>query len=144
MENDFSQLTHENVVRYYDAWIETIPAAEEPGEISIALFIFFLSLFFFPFSLSLFISSLSHFLLSSLYIHSLSLIIHINMSVAETKSPAKKVPASSMDAILAKLAPGVKLEWSISEAPVQKGHASSDSEEEVDDDDEDDGWFKML
>ncbi|CAG9128250.1 unnamed protein product [Plutella xylostella] len=104
-----SRLNHENVVRYYNAWIETMSAVLDDTTETIST---------------------------------------DPSVVKEPKNQIKKACPNSMEADLAKLAPGVKLEWSISEAPITKPDAESDSEEDDDndddDDDEDEGWFKRL
>ncbi|KAG7297751.1 hypothetical protein JYU34_018470 [Plutella xylostella] len=103
-----SRLNHENVVRYYNAWIETMSAVLDDTTETVST---------------------------------------DPSVVKEQKNQPKKPCPNSMEADLAKLAPGVKLEWSISEAPITKPDAESDSEEDDnddDDDDEDEGWFKRL
>ncbi|XP_045502647.1 eIF-2-alpha kinase GCN2 [Colias croceus] len=90
-----SRLNHENVVRYYNAWIETI----------------------------------------------------IDTEIEETsisKSPVRK--KDSLADVVAKLGQGVKVNWSMSDAPVQARDESSDSEEDSsdDDDDEPDLWFNIM
>ncbi|XP_026743008.1 eIF-2-alpha kinase GCN2 [Trichoplusia ni] len=89
-----SRLNHENVVRYYNAWIESSAEADEDD------------------------------------------------SSAEIKNPSVKRPGASLQGIVAKLGQEVKVEWSMSEGPVQKTNTSSDSED--DDDDEPDPWFTIM
>ncbi|KAG6441949.1 hypothetical protein O3G_MSEX002145 [Manduca sexta] len=88
-----SRLNHENVVRYYNAWIES--STEATTEESVV-----------------------------------------------AKSPTKR-PGESLACVVAKLGQEVKVEWSMSEGPVQKTNTSSDSEED-DDDDEPDPWFNIM
>ncbi|CAB3248781.1 unnamed protein product [Arctia plantaginis] len=90
-----SRLNHENVVRYYNAWIESTIEQEE-----------------------------------------------VDNSV-ESKTPDVKPPAESLEGVIAKLGQEVKVEWSMSEGPVQKTNSTSDSEDS-DEDDERDPWFNMI
>ncbi|XP_072929704.1 eIF-2-alpha kinase GCN2 [Epargyreus clarus] len=94
-----SRLNHENVVRYYNAWIETITETEVED--------------------------------SSVVEES-----------SEIKSPAKKKTVDSLVDVVAKLGQEVKVNWSMSDGPVQIRDESSESEEESDD--EPDSWFNIM
>ncbi|XP_050664186.1 eIF-2-alpha kinase GCN2 isoform X2 [Leptidea sinapis] len=85
-----SRLNHENVVRYYNAWIESV----------------------------------------------------VETRVEDTPSPVRKKDDSLMD-VVAKLGQEVKINWSMSEGPVQARDESSDSDEETDDD-EPDLFFNIM
>ncbi|CAK1550132.1 unnamed protein product [Leptosia nina] len=90
-----SRLNHENVVRYYNAWIETIMDTEVE-----------------------------------------------ETTVART--PVRRKGDSLAD-VVAKLGQEVKINWSMSDGPVQaRDSESSDTEEESDDDDEPDLWFNIM
>ncbi|XP_075982885.1 eukaryotic translation initiation factor 2 alpha kinase Gcn2 [Anticarsia gemmatalis] len=91
-----SRLNHENVVRYYNAWIES--TIEQQDEVD---------------------------------------------SSVESKAPIAKRPGDSLQGIVAKLGQEVKVEWSMSEGPVQKTNSTSDSEDD-DEDDEQDPWFTIM
>ncbi|KAJ0173486.1 hypothetical protein K1T71_010635 [Dendrolimus kikuchii] len=94
-----SRLNHENVVRYFNAWIETTTEQDDSEENSLA-----------------------------------------------TKTSSVKPPMDSLMGVVAKLGQEVKIEWSMSEAPMRGGEerdSSSDSEA-GDDDDEADPWFTII
>ncbi|KAJ2953499.1 hypothetical protein O0L34_g1096 [Tuta absoluta] len=94
-----SRLNHENVVRYYNAWIETTTDCSESNDSGTG-----------------------------------------SVQMVVRTPTAKKKP--SLEAVVAKLgaAQEVKVEWSMSEGPVQM-NMSSDSESS-DDDDEPGPWFR--
>lgn len=91
-----SRLNHENVVRYFNAWIESSVAVEEDD-------------------------------------------VSEEIEIEDVK---KRV--DSLQGVVAKLGQDVKVEWSMSEIPVQNTNSSSDSEDEDDDDDEPDPWFNIM
>ncbi|KAJ8714211.1 hypothetical protein PYW08_007831 [Mythimna loreyi] len=90
-----SRLNHENVVRYYNAWIESSIEIEEDD------------------------------------------------TSLEVEVPHAKRRGDSLQGIVAKLGQDVKVEWSMSEVPVQKTNTSSDTEDD-EDDDEPDPWFNIM
>nr|XP_049704467.1 eIF-2-alpha kinase GCN2 isoform X3 [Helicoverpa armigera] len=89
-----SRLNHENVVRYFNAWIESSIEVEEDDT-------------------------------------------SVEIEVPDVKR------ADSLQGVVAKLGQDIKVEWSMSEAPVQKTSTSSESEDD-DDDDEPDPWFTIM